>query len=491
MKRPMFISLALVLFTVLLSFYVRKALLFCGVGLLILLAFCVYKQYKGYYIVAICLSIAVFVSLFLSYSVADRYDELSTTQLTENFTVLNVEKNDYGKYFITAKCENAKYLPENSKIMLNTYGGVSLKSGDRIIAKVKIFSLKSDPNRKNYYSEGIYGKANIVKIYKMTVKEGFLKNVYSYRTYIKNTVEENLNPQTAATVNGITMGDKSLFTKSFSQNVRRSGVSHVMVVSGMHLAIIMNFIFFFIDGIIKNRFIRFYIVIGVILLVCGICGFTMSVIRAGVMYLLISLAYTLKRDTDSFNVLCGAVVLILIFSPFAIFNIGFELSVFATFAVAVIAPKINEKIKINSKALKAVAFVATNSLMAQIVTLPITVYYFESISLIAPITNVLISYAVTFDLILSLIGVISNFFFGGAVSRFVFLVADILTKYINTVINKLGEISFASVKLSGVFAGLFALTVFVIIIVLYTCNHKEILVKLKLIKAGEENVDNI
>ncbi|MCQ2478643.1 MAG: ComEC/Rec2 family competence protein [Clostridia bacterium] len=209
------------------------------------------------------------------------------------------------------------------------------------------------------------------------------------------------------------------------------------------------------------------------------------------MYLLISLAYTLKRDTDSFNVLCGAVVLILIFSPFAIFNIGFELSVFATFAVAVIAPKINEKIKINSKALKAVAFVATNSLMAQIVTLPITVYYFESISLIAPITNVLISYAVTFDLILSLIGVISNFFFGGAVSRFVFLVADILTKYINTVINKLGEISFASVKLSGVFAGLFALTVFVIIIVLYTCNHKEILVKLKLIKAGEENVDNI
>ena len=71
--------------------------------------------------------------------------------------------------------------------------------------------------------------------------------------------------------------------------------------------------------------------------VMAICGFTMSILRAGITYFLMALALLLNRENTSENTLGFAVCLIYLANPFAVFSLSFQLSVLSTFAILVVA----------------------------------------------------------------------------------------------------------------------------------------------------------
>ncbi|MBO5725568.1 MAG: ComEC/Rec2 family competence protein [Clostridia bacterium] len=153
-------------------------------------------------------------------------------------------------------------------------------------------------------------------------------------------------------------------------------------------------------------------------------------------------------------------------------NIGFLLSASATFGIIVILPKFEEYIdKYVTKQLFNLLLKATAvTVSALITTVPISVYYFGTLSLVAVFTNICISFAVSVLLILAVVGIIfalisgNNFF-----TSMIFNGAEIVSVYIVAVIRFFGNLPFASVPCKfWVIAVLYILVIAILLILKYT-----------------------
>lgn len=232
----------------------------------------------------------------------------------------------------------------------------------------------------------------------------------SIRAYVKETVSSIFKGNTAGLLVALTTGDKTLLSDKFLMNVKTTGISHVIVVSGMHLSIIMAAVYFCIDRLFYNKYIRCALSIAFIIIIYFICGFTMSITRAGVMFIIAGLAPIFNRENDLLSSLLTAVTAVLIATPFAIVNISFLLSVLSTLAIIWVAPFyyhiITEKLNLTSKLLKSILASALCSIFAMIFTLPVIVKAFGYVSIACPLTNLIINIPVIVQLIFNIIALV-------------------------------------------------------------------------------------
>ena len=186
-------------------------------------------------------------------------------------------------------------------------------------------------------------------------------------------------------------GDRSYFSDTFYNNVKAAGVAHVMVVSGMHLAVIVSFLTYFLNKLFYNRYLKAFIIFITVIAIFAVCGFTMSMLRAGITYILIALALLLNRQSKSENNLGTAVSVILLFNPLIVFNVAFQLSVLSTFGILVVAIPIIEFITQNKiiklRPLSALTSSAIISVSALLFTLPVTILVFGYVSNMAERTS--------------------------------------------------------------------------------------------------------
>ena len=267
----------------------------------------------------------------------------------------------------------------------------------------------------------------------------------SIRAYVKNTIYSHFKGNTAGLLLALTTGDKSLLSDSFLLNVKTTGISHIIVVSGMHLSIIMSAVFWCLDGLFYNKYVRSLLSTAFVILIFAVCGFTMSITRAGAMFIIAGLAPVFNRDNDSLSSLLTAVTAVLIGAPFAIVNISFQLSVLSTLAIIWVVPfyyrVIVERFNISSKILKAVTSVLLCSIFAIIFTLPVTIKSFGFVSLVSPLTNLLITYPVTIALVANIVALL---LFVLPIIKFLsyplFLIADLCTKFIIVTVNTISKL---------------------------------------------------
>ncbi len=372
-------------------------------------------------------------------------------------------------------------LEKGSKLSL-LYKDERLYVGQTIDAKVNLKTV-DDEYRNIYYSKEIFLRGSMENITQVQGKDDFvLKTVQKVRQYIKNTLFENLGYNEAATLCALIFGDNSYFTESFYNNVKGAGVSHVMVVSGMHLSILVVLFTAISEKIFYNRFFKGFCMVLTALLLTALCGFTMSILRAGVTYILMALALVIKRPNNCENTLGAAVSLILTVSPNAVLSAAFQLSVASTFGILCVALPImryiteNELIK--SVLVDNIVNAVLVTLSAMLLTLPIAIKLFGYISNVAVITNLLISYAVTLVLWLSVTALVINLFLPYVASA-VFIVCSALTKYINAVINYFGSRVFAVTRVNESY-WIFAVSVIILIFwILLACKNRRYMIKLK------------
>ena len=286
----------------------------------------------------------------------------------------------------------------------------------------------------------------------------------------------------AVTLTALTVGDRSYLSDDFYGNVKAAGVSHVMVVSGMHLAIIVSLALRLTDKILYNRYLKAITVLLTVLFMSVLCGFTKSIVRAGLCYILYAVSIVLKRDNTPENTLGAAVSLILIAEPFTIFSISFQLSVLSTLGITAIAIPITDYLnQKHSKVGIIMLFISpiVVTLSALIFTLPITVWIFGYISRVTVASHILITYAVSPALYFAAIGLI--LFPVIPILGHIFLLASsFVVKYINLVINGLGSLPFSVVRL-GRYSFLFALLLLVsVLFALFACKHRQDMLKLKI-----------
>lgn len=254
-----------------------------------------------------------------------------------------------------------------------------------------------------------------------------------------------------------------------------------MVVSGLHLAIIVSLVSKLIEKVIYNRYLKAITVLLTVLFMSALCGLTKSIIRAGLCYIIYAISIVLKRDNTPENTLGAAVTLILISEPFTILSVSFQLSVLATLGITAAALPVTKYLKENvfeNAWLIYIVDLAIVTLSALLFTLPVTVWVFGYVSVVVVIANILVAYAVTLALYFATAGLVLYYIFplGGQI---LLVSASLVTKYVNFIINMLGSLPFAAVRL-GDYSFIFAiLLLFSVIFILFACKHRQDMLKLK------------
>lgn len=200
------------------------------------------------------------------------------------------------------------------------------------------------------------------------------------------------------------IGDTTDLDYATQTHLMLSGIRHVAAVSGLHVSILFSMVYL-IAG--KRRFLTAILGIPCLLLFAAVAGFTPSIMRACMMQLLMILAMVFNREYDPPTALAFAVVTMLSINPHCASAVGFQLSVASVAGIFLFASRIYNRImgfgplsKIPPKTYKgrfvrAVAGSVSVSVSAVVLTAPLTAIYFDCVSLIGILTNLLCLWAVT------------------------------------------------------------------------------------------------
>ena len=218
--------------------------------------------------------------------------------------------------------------------------------------------------------------------------------------------ESGVDGSVYAVVAAMTLGDKSQLTKELRDTYALSGASHILALSGLHLGIIYTLL----SLLLSRR--RWQVISQVVIIVCiwlfvFLVGMSASVVRSAVMitvYALLSLGH---RDKMSVNTLAFAAIVMLLFNPKSLFDVGFQLSFMAVLAILLFYPLFesvwSQQFLFGHRLFRWLWTTLAVSCAAQIGVAPLIAYYFGRISCYFLLTNLVVVPAATLILYLSLL----------------------------------------------------------------------------------------
>ncbi len=442
LKRPIFYAAIICCFASVLSLYFINPFILLAITFFLFIFIAIkYRKFK--YITISLIILCYSLGLFTQNNIINRINLLDNQTVNGDFLVVS-EPDVYDNFNKTSfKVVNSELLPKNLNIIVFDSDKVELSCGDIVSATLKISTIKKDDEYRFFdYGNKIYATANMTEFEKTVGQNKVYKTFNNIRNYVKSTLNTILNGETTGLLFAITTGEKDLISDNFLSLVKETGISHIIAVSGMHLSIILAALFFIIDRLFYNKYIRTVLSLSLVFIICGICGFTMSVIRASVMFFIGAFAPLFKRDKDLLSIILTAFTCVLIVSPFAIVNISFLLSVLSTLAIIWVVPFYYDlfimRYKINSKIIKALVQMIFVSIFAILFTLPVIIKVFGYVSVVSPITNILIMYPVMLALILNCVGLLISVvpfieFLGVLIIKIAGFFCDIIIFIVNTV----------------------------------------------------------
>ena len=253
-----------------------------------------------------------------------------------------------------------------------------------------------------------------------------LQQETQFFTIFKNGLLQGLDrallPPHSSFYKAVILGDKSGITYNMRDGLSHTGLSHVVAVSGMHIAILTFIIFWFLLRFFKRRYAGL-IALGILTFYILMIGAPASAVRAGIMAGVLVLAQLVGRPNSALRALLYAAGIMVALNPIIIkFDIGFQLSFLAVFGILVFYKSLDKFFRLAQY--KIVEFIARRpitkdrnlavyfaeqrftvtslfavTITAQIFTAPLIFYYFEIFSFVSPITNILVVPILPFALI--------------------------------------------------------------------------------------------
>src|SRR4030066_2310966 len=164
-----------------------------------------------------------------------------------------------------------------------------------------------------------------------------------FRSYLKQIIYKNAPSPQREIIEAITIGNQNEIPPDVRENFNKTGTSHILSISGLHISIVAATAFFFISLILKSSaylMLRFNIIklasagaFICVLIYALIAGMGIPVVRASLMALIFLSALVSGKQKDIFNILTLAGLIILLVWPEALFDISFQLSFTAVFGI--------------------------------------------------------------------------------------------------------------------------------------------------------------
>lgn len=157
------------------------------------------------------------------------------------------------------------------------------------------------------------------------------------RSRMQSVIYAGMGEDVAPVVVAILTGDVSGIDDGLLTNVRKGGIAHIFAVSGLHIGALYAFSLFLVSKTKLKRPLRFIIVASVLFLYSGICGVSASVVRALVTCLIFYLTKLIGYGSDNLERLGASAIVVLLFSPTSLFEIGFQLSFVACLGIMLLS----------------------------------------------------------------------------------------------------------------------------------------------------------
>lgn len=222
---------------------------------------------------------------------------------------------------------------------------------------------------------------------KLTIRAKMLQTISDYRENIIKTHSKYLKSPNLEILGGIVFGDDAVSPpKDIKNSFANSGLLHILAASGMNVAFIYGF-FFGLCSLLRINY-RVNVIVGMIMVVIYslMTGLGASIIRAAGMLLFVLAGKLIDRDAHSISLLAFVGLLMLLYNPLFINDVGFQLSFIVTFGLFIMTPAI---VSLNNKVLDYVIGTITIPIIAQLWVIPIQIFYFNNISLYSVFANIM------------------------------------------------------------------------------------------------------
>lgn len=248
----------------------------------------------------------------------------------------------------------------------------------------------------------------------------FEEIIFPSKNFIVRTITTVMKGDEANFLIGLLLGDRTDISVEIKKAFTNTGTIHVLAVSGSHVILVVSIIFVVLGLLRFPNKPKILLTLLALLFYTFLTGATPSIVRASVMTAIVLIGKYVEQKTDPYNVLGLSAVIMLLYDPKQLFDVGFQLSFSAVFSMVYFYPKLNAVVKRIPEPLEEFRIITpvwqlfAVSLAAQIGTIPFTAYYFGKVSLISVVANLfvvpLVGIIVTIGLTGSLLGIISIWF---------------------------------------------------------------------------------
>lgn len=285
---------------------------------------------------------------------------------------------------VSYKDSTGTWHDAHSKIQLNVDTAHQIAIADQIFFTAKQFPIDST-YRDYYLNRGITGRVYAYNTQPISTDPSLLDRVRLFSNSLSQRIADiETDSQNIALMQALTVGDKRGLSPESRKAYNRTGVAHILAVSGLHVGIIFMLLSYVLRWL--KLFKRGYLIYGgVIILIlwiyAAVTGFSPSVLRAVIMFTLYQIGTMTLRETNNINTLAAAGMILLLTNPNYLYDMGFQLSFIAMIGIVLLHKPLSGLWRWKVWNLAAL------TIAAQIAVLPLSCYYFGNLPLMAIFIN--------------------------------------------------------------------------------------------------------
>ena len=324
-----------------------------------------------------------------------------------------VDSNKEEKEYKDTYKIKTEYKDTNLILSVNKNKDIELEYGDKILIKGEFVEPSEARNYGGFDYKEYLKSIKIHGTIKADSIEILAKNsnnpIFTFANNINLKIKENINKlipeKYSAIFTGLILGDTSKVEEEVNDDFKIANISHVLAISGMHITYIVIGIELLLKKGIGKRKTRIITII-ILVMYMFITGFTPSVVRASIMGIIMLISKLIHRKNDIWTSISLSLLILLIYNPFLILNVGLQLSYLGTIGIVCFNKNVYNflrKLKIQNKKIryrinrKFILFMdkikemLSVTLSAQIVILPILLFNFNILGIYFFISNILVS----------------------------------------------------------------------------------------------------
>ena len=261
------------------------------------------------------------------------------------------------------------------------------------------------------------------------------------RQNLLSSLQKAMPPQEASLIFAMLFGGYSDIAPELLEAFTITGIVHILSVSGSHISLLAGFILNTGKALRLPRRLNLLLLFLVIAFYVLLCGFVPPVLRAAAMGLLSATALSLNKNAEACHLLSITALVMLLIDPLLLFSVSFQLSFASTAGLVYIMPQLKKLLAFLPH------FLADNAaltLSAQLAVLPLTAWYFNSLSLASVLANLIAVPPLEFIIILGLLGSLAGIAFP-FIEHLIFITASLALGAASDITIAISKLPLASV----------------------------------------------